>query len=79
MMYSEAEKHSNMIIEAVMLSPASQQYLSPGRVVIVKSQLVSPQYYYIYLKICMWMSSQIAMLVDVGNAKPLIIIEEQEY
>ncbi|XP_041998400.1 DExH-box ATP-dependent RNA helicase DExH11-like isoform X1 [Salvia splendens] len=38
-MYSEAEKHSNMIIEAVMLSPASQQYLSPGRVVIVKSQL----------------------------------------
>ncbi|XP_057789861.1 DExH-box ATP-dependent RNA helicase DExH11 isoform X1 [Salvia miltiorrhiza] len=38
-MYSEAESYRNKIIEAVMLSPASQQYLSPGRVVIVKSQL----------------------------------------
>lgn len=38
-MFSEAERYSNMIIEAVMLSPVSQQFLTPGRVVIVKSQL----------------------------------------
>ncbi|KAL8055915.1 hypothetical protein ABFX02_04G086300 [Erythranthe guttata] len=38
-MYSEAERYSNMITEAVMLSPVSQQHLQPGRVVVVKSQL----------------------------------------
>ncbi|KAI3450303.1 hypothetical protein Pfo_006968 [Paulownia fortunei] len=38
-MYLEAERHSSMITEAVMLSPVSQQYLTPGRVVVVKSQL----------------------------------------
>ncbi|XP_018632814.1 DExH-box ATP-dependent RNA helicase DExH11 isoform X2 [Nicotiana tomentosiformis] len=37
-MYSEAEKYSHQIAEAVMQSPASQQYLSPGRAVVVKSQ-----------------------------------------
>ncbi|GER35486.1 helicase [Striga asiatica] len=38
-MHSEAEKYRSMITEAVMLSPISQQYLTPGRVVVVKSEL----------------------------------------
>ncbi|KAG8387912.1 hypothetical protein BUALT_Bualt02G0070700 [Buddleja alternifolia] len=38
-MYSEAESFSNRITDAVMLSPVSQKYLIPGRVVVVKSQL----------------------------------------
>ncbi|CAN4102238.1 unnamed protein product [Withania somnifera] len=37
-MYSEAEKYSHQIAEAVMQSPASQQHLTPGRAVVVKSQ-----------------------------------------
>lgn len=37
-MYTEAEKYSHQIAEAVMQSPASQQYLTPGRAVVVKSQ-----------------------------------------
>lgn len=37
-MYMEAEKYSHQIAEAVMQSPASQQYLSLGRAVVVKSQ-----------------------------------------
>ncbi|KAK6163790.1 hypothetical protein DH2020_000654 [Rehmannia glutinosa] len=37
-MHSEAERYGNMITEAVMLSPISQQYLTPGRVVLVKSE-----------------------------------------
>ncbi|KAJ8553074.1 hypothetical protein K7X08_020467 [Anisodus acutangulus] len=37
-MYSEAETYSHQIAEAVMQSPASQQYLTPGRAVVVKSQ-----------------------------------------
>lgn len=40
-MYSEAEEYSSRVIQAVMLSPVSQQFLTPGRVVVVKSQLVS--------------------------------------
>lgn len=39
-LYSEAESYSNQITEAVMQSPTSQQYLIPGRVVVVKSQSV---------------------------------------
>ncbi|XP_073149215.1 DExH-box ATP-dependent RNA helicase DExH11 isoform X2 [Henckelia pumila] len=38
-LYSEAERYGNHIAEAVMQSPASQQHLTPGRVVLVKSQL----------------------------------------
>ncbi|KAL8548922.1 hypothetical protein ACS0TY_007977 [Phlomoides rotata] len=37
--YSEAEKYSTMITEAVMLSTESQKFLTLGRVVVVKSQL----------------------------------------
>ncbi|PHU13878.1 ATP-dependent RNA helicase SKI2 [Capsicum chinense] len=37
-MYSEAEKYSHQIAEAVMQSPVSQQYLTTGRAVVVKSQ-----------------------------------------
>ncbi|XP_055831950.1 DExH-box ATP-dependent RNA helicase DExH11 isoform X4 [Solanum dulcamara] len=37
-MYTEAEKYSNQIAEAVMQSTASQQYLTLGRAVVVKSQ-----------------------------------------
>lgn len=40
-LYSEAEKYNAEISEAVMRSPASQQYLVTGRVVVVKSQSVS--------------------------------------
>lgn len=37
-MYSEAETYNTKIVEAVMQSPGSQHYLSPGRVVVVKSE-----------------------------------------
>ncbi|XP_073062145.1 DExH-box ATP-dependent RNA helicase DExH11 isoform X2 [Primulina eburnea] len=37
-LYSEAEKYGKHIAEAVMQSPVSQQRLTPGRVVLVKSQ-----------------------------------------
>lgn len=40
-MYSEAEIYRSQIVEAVMQSPGSQQYLNPGRVVVVKSESVS--------------------------------------
>lgn len=40
-MYSEAEEYNSKIAEAVMQSPGLQHYLSPGRVVIVKSESVS--------------------------------------
>lgn len=40
-LYAEAEKNSNQISEAVMQSSAIQQFLTPGRVVVVKSQSVS--------------------------------------
>lgn len=39
-LYSEAQKYNTEISEAVMKSPSSQQYLVPGRVVVVKSQSV---------------------------------------
>ncbi|KAL0370825.1 UNVERIFIED_CONTAM: DExH-box ATP-dependent RNA helicase DExH11 [Sesamum angustifolium] len=38
-MHSEAERYGNKITEAIMHSPVSQQYLTPGRVVVVKAQL----------------------------------------
>lgn len=41
-MYSEAQKHSTEILEAVMQSSVAQQFLTPGRVVVMKSQSVSP-------------------------------------
>ncbi|WCJ20363.1 RNA helicase ATP-dependent SK12/DOB1 protein [Euphorbia peplus] len=37
-MYLEAEKYSNQIAEVVMQSTAAQQFLQPGRVVVMKSQ-----------------------------------------
>eukprot|EP00257_Ricinus_communis_P017116 XP_015575481.1 DExH-box ATP-dependent RNA helicase DExH11 [Ricinus communis] len=37
-MFLEAEEYSNQISEAVMQSSAAQQFLTPGRVVVVKSQ-----------------------------------------
>lgn len=40
-MHSEAERYGKLITEAVMQSPVSQQHLTPGRVVVVKSELVS--------------------------------------
>ncbi|KAL5580835.1 hypothetical protein UlMin_013277 [Ulmus minor] len=41
-MYSEAESYNNEILEAVMQSSGAQQFLNPGRVVVVKSQSASP-------------------------------------
>ncbi|KAL3625768.1 Antiviral helicase ski2 [Castilleja foliolosa] len=38
-MHSEAEIYKSMIIEAVMQSQTSQQFLTPGRVVVVNSEL----------------------------------------
>ncbi|KAK3026319.1 hypothetical protein RJ639_041007, partial [Escallonia herrerae] len=35
--YSEAELYSNLVSEAVMQFPASQSFLTPGRVVVMKS------------------------------------------
>jgi len=40
-MYIEAEKYLNQITEGIMQSNAAQQFLVPGRVVVVKSQSVS--------------------------------------
>ncbi|KAB2089405.1 hypothetical protein ES319_A03G058800v1 [Gossypium barbadense] len=37
-MHTEAEEHSEQIIKAVMQSSVAKQYLTPGRVVVVKSQ-----------------------------------------
>lgn len=37
-MYSEAEIYRSQIVEAVMQCPGSQQWLNPGRVVVVKSE-----------------------------------------
>ncbi|XP_071723078.1 DExH-box ATP-dependent RNA helicase DExH11-like [Rutidosis leptorrhynchoides] len=37
-MYAESEKYSNRVLEAVMQSPVAQQFLTPGRVVVVKSE-----------------------------------------
>ncbi|XP_057953252.1 DExH-box ATP-dependent RNA helicase DExH11 [Malania oleifera] len=37
-MYSEVEKYGNQISEMVMQSPVAQKFLTPGRVVVVKSQ-----------------------------------------
>ncbi|XP_051134448.1 DExH-box ATP-dependent RNA helicase DExH11 isoform X2 [Andrographis paniculata] len=36
-MYAEAETYGRMVTEAIMLSPASKQFLTIGRVVVVKS------------------------------------------
>lgn len=41
-MYSEAKKCDTEILEAVMQSSAAQHFLTPGRVVVMKSQSVSP-------------------------------------
>lgn len=49
-MYFEAEKNINQISETVMQSPAVQQFLTPGRVVVVKSQSVS--YYLCKISFC---------------------------
>ncbi|KAF7121388.1 hypothetical protein RHSIM_Rhsim13G0073900 [Rhododendron simsii] len=37
-MYSEAEKYSNQMLEAIMQSSSSEKFLIPGTVVVVKSQ-----------------------------------------
>ncbi|OMO90526.1 hypothetical protein COLO4_19087 [Corchorus olitorius] len=37
-MHAEAEEHNEQISKAVMQSPVAQQFLTPGRVVVVKSQ-----------------------------------------
>ncbi|KAE8705638.1 Helicase SKI2W [Hibiscus syriacus] len=37
-MHTEAEEHREHITKAVMQSPVAQQFLTPGRVVVVKSQ-----------------------------------------
>ena len=41
-MYLEAEKHNSEISEAVMQTDTAREFLTPGRVVVVKSQSVSP-------------------------------------
>lgn len=41
-MYSEAETHRKEILEAVMQSTVAQKFLTAGRVVVMKSQSVSP-------------------------------------
>lgn len=41
-MYLEAERYSDEVLGAVMQSPTAQNFLTPGRVVVVKSQSVSP-------------------------------------
>lgn len=48
-MYLEAEGHSNEISEAVMQSQMVQQFLMPGRVVVVKSQSVSSVTWFLHL------------------------------
>lgn len=40
-MYAEAEMYLNQITEGVMQSHVANQFLVPGRVVVVKSQTVS--------------------------------------
>ena len=40
-LYSEAETYSNQISEAILQSSSAQQFLTTGRVVVVKSESVS--------------------------------------
>lgn len=40
-MHAEAEEHNEQISKAVMQSSVTQPFLTPGRVVVVKSQSVS--------------------------------------
>lgn len=69
-MHSEAEGYSNMIAEAVTLSPSSQQFLSQGRVVVVKSQSVSLHELLKSVRKNMYMD-ECQLLGEVGgNVKP---------
>lgn len=46
-MYLEAEECSNKISESIIQS-SSQQFLKPGRVIVVKSQSVSSYFWFVY-------------------------------
>lgn len=48
-MYLEAERHNNEILGAVMQSSTAQHFLTPGRVVVVKSQSVSLVTWFMHL------------------------------
>ncbi|KAL8092228.1 DExH-box ATP-dependent RNA helicase DExH11 [Apium graveolens] len=62
-LYSEAQKYNTEISEAVMKSPVSQQYLVPGRVVVVKSQSVQDHLLGVIVKAPSLNSKQYIVLV----------------
>lgn len=62
-MYTEAEQHSNQILETVMQSSAAQQFLTLGRVVVVKSQSVQDHLIGVVVKAPSASSKQYIVLV----------------
>lgn len=61
--YSEAEMYSNQISEAVAQSPASQSFLTPGRVVVVRSQSAQDHLLGVILKVPSASNKQYIVLV----------------
>ncbi|KZV21324.1 hypothetical protein F511_24505 [Dorcoceras hygrometricum] len=71
-LYSEAERYGNPIAGAVMQSPASQQRLTPGRVVLVKSQLAQDHLLGIVIKAPSANYKQYIILVLLPELPPVL-------
>ncbi|CAI9106905.1 OLC1v1006152C1 [Oldenlandia corymbosa var. corymbosa] len=69
-MYSEAETYSRKIIEAVVQFSGSQQYLSPGRVVVVKSKLDQDRLLGVLVKSPSSTNKQYLVLVLIPEVTP---------
>lgn len=67
-MYSEACEHDNQISEVVMQSPVAQQFLKPGRVVVVKSQSAQDHFLGVVVKDPSSSNKQHIVLVLKPNA-----------
>ncbi|XP_023525002.1 DExH-box ATP-dependent RNA helicase DExH11 isoform X2 [Cucurbita pepo subsp. pepo] len=70
-LYAEAEKNSNQISEAVMQSSAIQQFLTPGRVVVVKSQSDKDHLLSVIVKALPMASRQYIVLVLKPDSPPV--------
>ncbi|KAG6607294.1 DExH-box ATP-dependent RNA helicase DExH11, partial [Cucurbita argyrosperma subsp. sororia] len=70
-LYAEAEKNSNQVSEAVMQSSAIQQFLTPGRVVVVKSQSDKDHLLSVIVKALPMASRQYIVLVLKPDSPPV--------
>jgi antiviral helicase SKI2 len=66
----EAETYSNLILEAVMQSPVSLQYLTPGRVVVVKSKSAQDHLLGVIIKSLSTVNKQYIVLVLTPDLVP---------